>query len=521
MSQSPPKTLGKYQIIREIARSNDIVYEGYDPAMNRRVALKELAVPPGSTPQQFEDRLKRFLREAKAAGSLAHPNVVTIFEVGEQDGRNFLAMEYLDGHTLRNELDTRGFLEPEAACKIALEVLSALDYAHKNGVIHRDIKPENIQLLSDGRVKLTDFGIARLTFEPNLTVDGQVFGTPSYMSPEQVVGRDIDARSDLFSVGVILYEMLSGQKPFMGDSVVTITYSILNKEPDRPKQINFALWQVLGQALDKSPALRFSSASEMASAVKNALDASLAGPVLDPAILPNPYYPPVPGATQLPTSLPPLYNYGAPMQNPYSAQPPYPPVQLPSNPIPVYYPPPPRKPIFTPPVKMAIARIFVAIIVLSSAFALIIVLLQTLFGNEPNDLPGATRPAPQANRLASDSVTEGGMVGATLNQEASAFAERGNEMRRQAEGSDSLSQRAKLLGEAAHNLGEAFRLESEPATKASYGEDAASALLSLARVRLDAGERREARRLLNEARTMVALGSPTDDKIVELLGKVE
>ena len=271
MSGSPPTTLGKYQIIREIARSNDIVYEAYDQLMNRRVALKELAMPGGSTPQQKEDRVKRFLREARAAGSLAHPNIMTVYEVGQEGERYFIAMEYLDGKTLRNELDTKGFLTTDRAAEIAKAVLDGLEYAHAKGVIHRDIKPDNIQLLSNGGIKLTDFGIARLTFEPNLTMDGQVFGTPSYMSPEQVVGRDIDQRSDLFSVGVVMYEMLSGTKPFPGDSVVTITYSIMNRNPDRPQQMNWALWQVVEKALDKSPQLRHRSAREFREAIDEAL----------------------------------------------------------------------------------------------------------------------------------------------------------------------------------------------------------------------------------------------------------
>src|SRR5688572_20837493 len=283
MSSGVPTTLGKYQIIREIARSNDIVYEAYDPLMNRRVALKELAVPPGSTPQQREERIKRFLREAKAAGSLSHPNIMTVYEVGEEGNKHFIAMEFLDGHTLRNELDTHGALSPERAISIATDILEGLDFAHRSGVVHRDIKPENIQLLSDGRVKLTDFGIARLTFEPNITMDGQVFGTPSYMSPEQVVGKEIDARSDLFSVGVILYEMVSGRKPFAGDSVVSITYAIMNAEPSQPQQANYAVWQVLQHALDKSPALRYASASEMIRALDDAAAASFSNsPVLDP-----------------------------------------------------------------------------------------------------------------------------------------------------------------------------------------------------------------------------------------------
>ncbi len=271
MSQNLPATLGKYQIIREIARSNDIVYEAYDPVMNRRVAIKELSIPSGSSQQQVDDRIRRFLREAKAAGSLVQKNIVTIYEFGEDSGRRFIAMEYLDGQNLRNLLDTRGFIEPKRALKIAIEVLNGLEFAHEHGVIHRDIKPDNIQLLENGDVKITDFGIARLTFEPNLTLDGQVFGTPSYMSPEQINGRELDARSDLFSVGVILYEMLSGSKPFVGDNVVSISMAIINQTPTQPSTINNDFWNIIAQALEKSPQLRWGSASEMAKALERAL----------------------------------------------------------------------------------------------------------------------------------------------------------------------------------------------------------------------------------------------------------
>ncbi|MEZ5164029.1 MAG: serine/threonine-protein kinase [Fimbriimonadaceae bacterium] len=177
MSQSPPDTLGKYQIIREIARSNDIVYEAYDAQMNRRVAVKELAMPSGSTDQQKADRIKRFMREAKAAGSLVHPNIVTVYEVSKQEERHYLAMEFLDGDTLRKLIEKDGALTAEKAINVAVEVLKGLAFAHENGVVHRDVKPENIQILENGSIKLTDFGIARLTFEPNITMDGQVFGT--------------------------------------------------------------------------------------------------------------------------------------------------------------------------------------------------------------------------------------------------------------------------------------------------------------------------------------------------------
>ncbi|HVL40134.1 MAG TPA: serine/threonine-protein kinase [Fimbriimonadaceae bacterium] len=396
MSNTPPTTLGKYQIIREIARSNDIVYEAYDPLMNRRVALKELAVPHGSTQQQREERVKRFLREAKAAGSLSHPNIMTVYEVGDEAGRYFIAMEFLDGHTLRNELDTRGHLPPERALEVTKAVLEGLDFAHKSGVVHRDIKPENIQLLTDGRIKLTDFGIARLTFEPNLTMDGQVFGTPSYMSPEQVVGREIDARSDLFSVGIVLHEMLAGAKPFSGDSVVSITYAIMNSEPQQPQGVSYALWQVIAKALDKSPALRFSNAREMISALDEASRAATsASMVLDP----NPYVQPPPAGGN-----PYLQPYGSnPYTTPYGAvQPPpvAPPIQYPYNPyqsqpsggtvqpppiqpttippgyapqVPIYYPPPPRQPLLKPETKRFLGRLFLTVMIMGTLFALVIV----------------------------------------------------------------------------------------------------------------------------------------------------
>jgi serine/threonine-protein kinase len=405
MSSSQSGTLGKYQIIREIARSNDIVYEAYDPLMNRRVALKELAMPPGATPQQREERIKRFLREARAAGTLAHPNIMTVYEAGEADGRHYIAMEYLDGHTLRNEIDTRGFLPLERVYEIADKVLAALDFAHKQGVIHRDIKPENIQLLSDGRIKLTDFGIARLTFEPNLTMDGQVFGTPSYMSPEQVVGREIDARSDLFSMGVVVYEMASGQKPFQGDSVVSITYAIMNKEPDRPAQVNFALWQVLQRALDKSPQLRYPTAKDMDTALKGAEQAAKSGPVIDPGNVglnyqsrkatqgpqykQNYFYAPQPQAP--PQQQAPAYGNlpVAPVSAPYN---PYQPVaQAPVAPppiiagapfmgqqVPIYYPPPPRPPLIKPETRVFLGKLIVTLAVMGTLLLLIIVLVNSI-----------------------------------------------------------------------------------------------------------------------------------------------
>ncbi len=336
MSQNLPTALGKYQVIREIARSNDIVYEGHDPVMNRRVALKELAVNNTWTPAQKEDRIRRFEREVKAAGSLQHPGIVTIFEFGEDQGHIYMAMEYLDGKTLRQEIESKGYIPQERAIEIIIEVLDALSYAHENGVVHRDIKPENIQIISNGKVKLTDFGIARLTYEPNLTMDGQVFGTPSFMSPEQVQGKDVDARTDIWAVGAVLYEAITGQKAFKGDSIVSISYAIMNTEPEQAPQITYGIQQVLRQALERNLVLRYSTAKAMIEGLNEVLEGLKSGATGQlahnqtgaqqnymyagiPVAIPNSGAPPI---QQFPIqNIPAQYNYGyAPAaQSPYMA----------------------------------------------------------------------------------------------------------------------------------------------------------------------------------------------------------
>ena len=271
--------LGKYRVIREIGRSNDIVYEAEDPALRRRIALKELLLPPNISPAQKQERIDRFYREAKAAGGLTHPNIVTVYEVGEDNGRHFIAMEFLEGESLREVLQRKGALPVQEAVDITLQVCDALSYAHARGVIHRDIKPDNIQMLPNGRIKITDFGIARIADEPSITVDGQIFGTPSYMSPEQVAGKDLDHRTDVFSLGVTLYEMLAGHKPFTGDTVVTITYNIMNREPTPPPGVPAYLAAVVNKAMAKNPADRYPSAMDMAQDLRSQrAPVSLGGP---------------------------------------------------------------------------------------------------------------------------------------------------------------------------------------------------------------------------------------------------
>jgi len=263
LAVSPNNTLGRYRIVREIARSNDIVYEAIDPQMNRRVALKELLLPPHLAGAQKRERIERFYREAKAAGQLTHPNIVTIHEVGQENDRHFIAMEYLEGQSLRDILQMQGALPLRETIEIAIQLCEALSYAHAHGVVHRDVKPDNIHLLPGGVVKLTDFGIARITAEPSITSQGQVFGTPSYMSPEQVASQSVDHRTDIFSLGIALYEMVTGRKPFIGDSVITITYNIMNVQPVMPVGVPPMLQGILQKALAKDPSLRYQNAAAL------------------------------------------------------------------------------------------------------------------------------------------------------------------------------------------------------------------------------------------------------------------
>lgn len=367
--QSSVNTLGKYQIVREIARSNDIVWEAVDPELGRRVAIKELNLPEGVTEAQRQERINRFLREAKAAGRLSHPNIVTIHEVGIDGGRHYIVMEYLEGENLRERLQRQGAIPLKEAVDITLQVLAALEHAHRMGVVHRDIKPENIHILPDGLVKLTDFGIARIVFEPNITIDGQIFGTPSYMSPEQIEGGEIDQRTDIFSVGVVLYEMLTGRKPFTGESIVTITYNIMHKEPTPPPGVPYGIERVLMRAMAKRPIDRYASAREMSEDLKRAME---------PGALVMPAPPPVigsapPASSPSSSSLPPLLN---PVPNPapmggQASAPSLPQAQQKKPPPPL---PKPREPLLTPREREAMKQIvlvlFIGVIIVLIAFGI-------------------------------------------------------------------------------------------------------------------------------------------------------
>lgn len=253
--------LGRYRILREIGGGGMAqVYEAEDQTIGRKVALKVLAVPPVVPESEKSLLIESFQQEARSAGTLSHSNVVTLYEVGETDGVHYIAMELLTGTTARELLRERGKLPVDHALNILLQVARALDYAHKQGVIHRDVKPDNIVVTEEGVVKLTDFGIARAANDLLRTQKGMLVGSPAYMSPEQIQGEPVDYRSDIYSLGVTAYEMLTGRKPFDAPAVTAVMHRIVYDEPDPAPELPRAAEAALRRALAKKPEERPTSA---------------------------------------------------------------------------------------------------------------------------------------------------------------------------------------------------------------------------------------------------------------------
>ncbi len=266
-------TLGKYEVRREIGRgAMGVVYEGYDPLIKRVVALKTIR-PDQLKGEDSGTVIARFRREAQAAGRLSHPNIVSIHDFGEDAGVWFIAMEHVKGRELKECFDGNERFRTTDVVRIMSQLLAALDYSHRQGVIHRDIKPANIFLLDDGSVKVADFGIAHIDAS-SLTQVGTVLGTPSYMSPEQILGLPVDGRSDLFSAGVILYQFLTGERPFAGSAATTMQ-KVLKEDPLPPSTLNVQVLPVMDavvrKALAKRADDRFQSAQEFADAIRAAV----------------------------------------------------------------------------------------------------------------------------------------------------------------------------------------------------------------------------------------------------------
>ncbi len=280
----PVERIGRYEIVRTLGRgAMGVVYLARDPIIDREVALKTLRVDLDS--DLAEEFRERFMREARAAGRLSHPGIVTIHDVGEDpsSGLVFIAMEFARGRDLKEVLQSGHRFRPAEAARIVAEVAMALDYAHSMGVVHRDVKPANIILTDGGRIRIMDFGVARLE-SSNLTTEGQFIGTPNYMSPEQVTGRPVDGRSDLFSLGVVLFELLVGARPFAGESIHEVTLKVVQAATPIPSAVAPAVPAgfnpIVLKCLEKEPEKRFQRGAELAR-VLGALARALVG--RDPA----------------------------------------------------------------------------------------------------------------------------------------------------------------------------------------------------------------------------------------------
>lgn len=243
--------LGRYEITGELGQgAMGVVYRARDPLIDRVVAIKTINLSLAK--DEKEEYEGRFYQEARAAGRLNHPNIVTIYDVGKSGDIAYIAMELLQGRELRDIMNDGTLIPVDQVLDIAAQVALGLGYAHEHEIVHRDVKPSNIMVIRDGHVKITDFGIARMASAAVRTQSGMVLGSPKYMSPEQVMGRTIDQRSDIFSLGVMLYEMLTGQAPFNGDNVNTIMYQTLNAVPLPPNEINPVVPEMLNFILVKA-----------------------------------------------------------------------------------------------------------------------------------------------------------------------------------------------------------------------------------------------------------------------------
>ncbi|CUQ66971.1 serine/threonine-protein kinase [Candidatus Nitrospira inopinata] len=273
--RNSPGMLGRYKILKELGRgAMGVVYLGKDPTIQRFVAIKTMRLDGVDDYEKYQAAKARFFREAESAGHLSHPNIVTIFDAGEEDDLGYIAMELLHGTTLKKWSRAPHLLALDKLLPILATVADALDYAHQRGVVHRDVKPANIMLTDDQVVKVMDFGIAHMTSSSRTTTH-TVMGTPTYMSPEQIAGKKVDGRSDIFSLGVVTFELLTGCPPFTGDNVPAVLFAIANAPHPKLSALRTdlppALQDILDRALQKNPIRRYRQAGELARDLRSCL----------------------------------------------------------------------------------------------------------------------------------------------------------------------------------------------------------------------------------------------------------
>jgi eukaryotic-like serine/threonine-protein kinase len=280
MAEPQLKALGRYAIGRLIGKgAMGVVYEGRDPKLNRRVAIKTI-LKANLDPEDSRQYAMRFSREAQAVARLNHPHIVQVYDFAEDGDSAYLVMEFIEGRELKQSFDAGERFGIKEAVRIMCELLDALQFAHNAGIIHRDVKPGNIMLDAQARTKLTDFGVARVhglaRTDAERTQAGTMVGTPAYMSPEQITGGDVDQRTDVFSAGIVLYQFLTGEKPFTGGGAWTIAKKIIQEHPPLPSSVNNAVPPqfdaVVSKALSKNPDTRYASAQDFAAALKHALE---------------------------------------------------------------------------------------------------------------------------------------------------------------------------------------------------------------------------------------------------------
>jgi len=308
-----PQTLGKYEIRGTLGRgAMGIVYDGWDPQIARRVAIKTVPLPEDPDPDTAEE-IARFKREAQAAGRLTHPNIVGVYDYGETGDLAYIVMEFVEGPSLKGLLDKHERFAVPDLRRVMDGLLAGLQFSHERGVVHRDIKPANVMLTKEGQPKIADFGIARIEMS-SMTQAGTMLGTPAYMSPEQFMGQVVDARTDVYSAAVLLYQLLTGERPFDG-GLTAIMHKVLNTEPPPPSTLAVtapsALDAVVRRAMAKRPDDRYASAAAFAEAIRTALDApaGAAAPLDAEATLigsapPRAAEPPHPAARPAPAAAP-------------------------------------------------------------------------------------------------------------------------------------------------------------------------------------------------------------------------
>src|SRR5215467_3868933 len=273
---------GRYEIVGELGRgAMGVVYKATDPVIGRPVAVKTIKLSEEGTGLTRAELLQRFQTEARAAGLLTHPNIVVVYDAGEEDGQYYITMELVEGKSVQALLDAGHAFPLPRVLRIMEQACSALQYAHERNVVHRDVKPANIMLTADDTVKVTDFGTAKILQFGTAQQTAHVMGTPSYMSPEQVKGRAVDGRSDIFSLGVMLYEMVTAEKPFPGQNITTVIYKIVNEDPVPPRTIDPSIHPgistVIMKALAKEPEQRYQSCKEMREDLRNYRAQGIAG----------------------------------------------------------------------------------------------------------------------------------------------------------------------------------------------------------------------------------------------------